>query len=87
MDGYGDEPPRRLLLLVGGVALCVAVSTFTGVAGVVSAFAASITDGVFGTPPVEGVALVDEMVEFLIGVVIAAVVLGLIWLIVDGFDG
>ena len=69
MNGYGDGLPRQLLLLVGGVALCVAVSAVTGVAGVVSAFVRNFTDGVVGTPLVEGVAVVDETVEFLIGVV------------------
>ena len=86
MDGYGDGLPRRLLVLGGGVSLCVAVSTFTGVAGVVSAFGTSITDGGIGIPLIGGVALVDAAVEFLVGVVIAAVVLKLLWIIMDRFD-
>lgn len=76
MGGHRDASPRRLILLGGGTVFCVAVSEFAG-AGVVSALAASATDGAVGT-------LVDEMMEFLIGVVVAAAVLALIRIVTGG---
>ena len=86
MGEYRDGPPKRLMVLVGGAALCIAVSEFTGVAGIVSAFTASATDGAVGTPIGDGMALVNKMVEFLVGVAVAAVILGLILIVTRGFE-
>ena len=74
------------MLFVGGVALLLGVSDFTGVTSVLPAVAESATTGTAGTPPGGGTTLIDEIVEFLVGVVVAAAVLALILAITGGFN-
>ena len=86
MDVYGDEPPRRVLLLAGGVVVYFAVGGVNGLVGVFSAFAASATGGAVGTSLDTGMGLVDEAVQFLVGCTVAAVVLGVILAVTHWFE-